>query len=83
MNDARLEQRCVDALSFSRFQFVRIRGAHTHRRKNARGDVGDRTADLDRRTPRTFAGNRHQARHALRDEIEATVLAQRAAAAVP
>src|SRR3546814_5285493 len=60
MHDAGLEQRGVDLLALAGLQLVGIGGADAHGGQDAGGDVGDRRADLYRRTPRPLAGDRHK-----------------------
>ncbi len=81
LDDAGLEQRGVDALALPGLELVRVGGGDAHGGEQAGGDVGDRRTDLDRRPARPFAGDRHQARHALRDEVEAALVGQWAGAA--
>ena len=44
-------------------------------REEPGAEIGERHADLDRR-PARLAGDRHQSRHALRDEIESALRAR-------
>ena len=74
-------QRRVDDLAASGLQLVRIRRADAGDREDARVDVGDRIAGLDRRRAR-LAGDRHEPGESLRDEIEAALVGERAVAAV-
>jgi hypothetical protein len=48
---------------------VEQRSEDAHQREQARAEIGDRHAAFHRRRSR-LAGNRHDARHALGDEIE-------------
>ena len=59
---------------------MHIRGQHAHRREDARVDVGDRIAVFHGR-PAGLARDRHQAREALCDEVEAALVGQRPVAA--
>jgi hypothetical protein len=74
VDDAGFEERGIHALAFAGLQLSRIGGHDAEGRQDPRGYVGDRRADFHRRPSMPFAGDRHQAGHALRDEVEAAAV---------
>ena len=75
-------QRGVDHLPAPGLQLVHVRGEDAHRGEDAAVDVCHRVAGLHRRTA-GLAGDAHQAREALRDQVEAALVGPRPVATVP
>ena len=70
MHDAGLIQRGVDILSFTGGVAGKQGAEDAHRRQRTGGNIGDRCADFYRRPAGPFAGDAHQAAHALSNQIE-------------
>ncbi len=80
MGDGRLEQRGVHSLSRAGPLSVIERAQHAHGRQDAGGDVRERCTAFDGRAAAGFAGDAHDARHALGNQIEAGAIGVRAGA---
>ena len=76
-----IDQRRVDVLALPGSPSIQQCGQNRGRREERRTKIGDRHADLHWPS-RTFPGDGHQPRHALRDEIEATLRRIRSGLAV-
>src|SRR5581483_3056707 len=81
VNDACLEERGVYALALARLQAMHVGRYHAERAEDAGADVADRHAGFDGWAARPFAGDAHDAAHALRDEVEAGAIRVRAGGA--
>ena len=74
--DARVDERRVDLLSGAGALAIMQRREDARDREQARAEIRERHAGFPRRTAR-LAGDRHDARHALRHQIEAAFAARR------
>src|SRR3546814_10235834 len=69
-----LHQRGIDYLTLASLELMDIGGHDARRREDSGINVGNRVTRLHRGASR-FAGNRHQARETLSDEIETSFVA--------